>query len=84
LIFGTPFYSMNPSFLNLFMKKFTRVRVVPTISAQHGLRDLRKRECLVGLAIAGEQQQGSRQPFLAGVEELSIKSSSVRRFLVTM
>jgi hypothetical protein len=25
-------YSMKPSFLNLFMKKFTRDRVVPTIS----------------------------------------------------
>jgi len=33
LIFSVPLYSMNPSFLNLFMKKFTRVRVVPTISA---------------------------------------------------
>jgi len=28
-----PLYSMNPNFLNLFMKKFTRERVVPTISA---------------------------------------------------
>jgi hypothetical protein len=26
-------YSMKPSFLNLFMKKLTRDRVVPTISA---------------------------------------------------
>src|SRR5207245_2200491 len=26
-------YSMNPSLLNLFRKKFTRARVVPTISA---------------------------------------------------
>jgi hypothetical protein len=26
-------YSMNPSFLNLFMKKFTRERVVPIIFA---------------------------------------------------
>jgi hypothetical protein len=26
-------YSMNPSFLNLFMKKFTRERVAPIISA---------------------------------------------------
>ena len=25
-----PLYSMNPSFRNLFMKKFTRDRVVPT------------------------------------------------------
>ena len=29
----SPLYSMKPSFLNLFKKKFTRERVVPTISA---------------------------------------------------
>ncbi len=28
-----PLYLMKPSLLNLFMKKFTRERVVPTISA---------------------------------------------------
>jgi hypothetical protein len=28
-----PLYSMKPSFLNLFMKKFTRERVVPIIFA---------------------------------------------------
>ena len=28
-----PLYSMKPSFLNLFMKKLTRDRVVPIISA---------------------------------------------------
>src|SRR5688572_1318864 len=33
LIFKSPLYSMNPSFRNLFLKKFTRERVVPTISA---------------------------------------------------
>ena len=33
LIFRPPLYSMKPSFRNLFMKKFTRERVVPTISA---------------------------------------------------
>lgn len=33
LILRVPLYSMNPSFLNLFMKKFTRERVVPIISA---------------------------------------------------
>ena len=27
-------YLMNPSFLNLFMNKLTRERVVPTISAR--------------------------------------------------
>src|SRR6267142_2693375 len=30
----SPLYSMKPSFLNLFMKKFTRERVVPIISAR--------------------------------------------------
>ena len=29
-----PLYSMKPSFLNLFMKKFTRERVVPIIFAR--------------------------------------------------
>ncbi len=29
-----PLYSMNPSLRNLFMKKLTRDRVVPTISAR--------------------------------------------------
>lgn len=33
LTFSPPLYSMNPSFRNLFMKKLTRDRVVPTISA---------------------------------------------------
>ena len=33
LILRPPLYSMNPSFLNLFMKKFTRERVAPIISA---------------------------------------------------
>jgi hypothetical protein len=33
LIFNSPLYSMNPSFRNLFMKKLTRERVVPIISA---------------------------------------------------
>ena len=33
LIVRPPLYSMSPSFLNLFMKKFTLARVVPIISA---------------------------------------------------
>src|SRR5688572_5191436 len=33
LILRPPLYSMSPSFLNLFMKKFTLARVVPIISA---------------------------------------------------
>jgi len=31
-------FGMKPSFLNLFMKKLTRGRVVPIISARHLLR----------------------------------------------
>ena len=34
LILIPPLYSMNPSLRNLFMKKLTRERVVPTISAR--------------------------------------------------
>jgi hypothetical protein len=34
LILIPPLYSMKPSSLNLFMNKFTRVRVVPIISAK--------------------------------------------------
>src|ERR1017187_9560590 len=33
LIWSPPSYPMQPSFLNLFMKKLTRERVVPIISA---------------------------------------------------
>ena len=34
LTLRSPLYSMNPRSLNLFMKKLTRERVVPTISAR--------------------------------------------------
>jgi hypothetical protein len=34
LILILPLYSMKPSFRNLFMKKFTRERVVPTMLAR--------------------------------------------------
>src|SRR5439155_24925558 len=34
LILSPPLYSMNPSLRNLFMKKLTRDRVVPIISAR--------------------------------------------------
>src|SRR5208282_1121755 len=62
---------MKPSFLNLSMKKFTRERVVPTISAsisceifgEHHLR-------FVLRAVARQQQQRASQPLLAGVKEL--------------
>ena len=62
---------MNPSRSNFFMKKLTRDRVVPTISASVSWeigRDGPHRS--VVLAVPREQQQLSRQPFLAGAEEL--------------
>jgi hypothetical protein len=34
LTYILPLYSIKPSFLNLFMKKFTRERVVPTMLAR--------------------------------------------------
>ncbi len=62
---------MKPSFLNLFMKKLTRDRVVPTISASISCDTLGSGFVRMALrAIAREQQQSARQPFLAGVEKL--------------
>lgn len=40
LICRPPLYLMKPSFLNLFMKKLTRERVVPTISVSISCRIL--------------------------------------------
>ena len=62
---------MKPSFLNLFRKKFTRERVVPTISASVSCEIFGTHaDRLVLLAVARQQQQRARQPLLAGVEEL--------------
>ena len=62
---------MNPSRLNLFMKKFTRERVVPTISASVSCEIFGTTlPRLVLLAVARQQQQRARQPLLARVEEL--------------
>ena len=64
-------YSMKPSFLNLFKKKFTRERVVPIISASVSCEIFgTSRHRLVLLAVARQQQQRPRQPLLARVEEL--------------
>ena len=43
LIFSPPLYSMNPSLRNLFMKKFTRERVVPDHLGERLLRHPRQR-----------------------------------------
>ena len=62
---------MKPSFLNLFMKKFTRERVVPTISASISCDILGKHSLRpIFLAIARQQQQRARQPLLARVKQL--------------
>ena len=67
----SPLYSMKPSFLNLFMKKLTRDRVVPIISASISCDTLGSTFVrMAWRAIAREQQQSARQSFLAGVEEL--------------
>ena len=54
-------YSMKPSFLNLFMKKFTRDRVVPTISASTSWEIL---------GSTREQEQRAGQPLFTRVEQL--------------
>src|SRR4249919_682648 len=66
-----PLYVMKPSFRNLFMKKLTRARVVPIISASVSW---------LILAITGsglplftkirQQQEQPREPFLARIEQL--------------
>ena len=69
LIFSTPSYSINPSFRNLFMNWFTRVRVVPIISASTVCETFGSVVARPGLPWS-QPQQGSCQPFLAGIEEL--------------
>ena len=71
LILRPPLYSMKPSFLNLFMKKFTRERVVPIISASVSCEILRQHALrLVRLAVTRQQQQRPGQPLFAGIEQL--------------
>ena len=66
-----PLYSIKPSLRNRFMKKLTRERVVPIISARVSCGSW---ECIVlrfaRLAKFRHQQENSRQPFFARVEEL--------------
>ena len=69
LILRPPLYSMSPSFLNLFMKKFTRARRADHFR-ERLLRDLRQRARGMGLAVARQQQQRAGEPLFAGVEEL--------------
>jgi hypothetical protein len=63
---------MNPNFRNLFMKKLTRERVVPTISASVSLTDLGNRN--FGLSIFAEacqQEENTNQSLLAGIQATS-------------
>ena len=67
----SPLYWMKPSFLNLFMKKLTRDRVVPIISASISCDTLGSTFWrLALLAIARQEQQSARQPFFTGIKEL--------------
>jgi len=61
---------MKPSFLNLFMKKLTRERVVPIISASISWETWKHLFWLGFLAVPSEQQKSPRQSFLAGVKKL--------------
>ena len=64
-------YSTNPSFLNLFMKKLTRGRVVPTISARISWDTLGSaRRGPSGLAVLCEKQECPGQALLGGIEKL--------------
>ena len=70
LILRPPLYSMNPSFLNLFMKKFTRERVAPIISASVSCEIFGSVRCGLACAVARQQQQRPREPLFARVEQL--------------
>jgi hypothetical protein len=66
-----PLYSIRPSLRKRFMKKLTRDRVVPTISARvscvmGGMKGFR----FTRLTKFGHQQENSRQTLFAGVEKL--------------
>ena len=66
-----PLYSIKPSLRKRFMKKLTRDRVVPIISARVsceicGIERFR----LTGLAEFRHQQENPRQTLFAGVEKL--------------
>jgi len=69
VILRPPLYSMNPSLRNLFMKKFTRDRVVPTISARNSCESWQQAlrlSCLLYRA----SRRGPASRFLAGVGDL--------------
>ena len=70
-ILRPPLYSMKPSFLNLFMKKFTRERVVPIISASVSCETSGQQAFgAFAPAVAGQEEQRAGQPLFAGVEQV--------------
>ena len=68
--FSPPLYSINPSLRNLFMKKFTRERVVPTISASVSCESFGRYARRLFLPVSGEEQERTGEPLFAGIEEL--------------
>ena len=70
LILSPPLYSMSPSFRNLFMKKFTRARVAPIISASVSCEIFGSVCWGIDLAVARQQQQRPGEALFAGVEQL--------------
>ena len=66
-----PLYSMNPSFLNLFMKKLTRGRVVPIISASVSwLTRVAIGSDRPSLPKLARRRKGARQALFARIEQL--------------
>src|SRR3984893_6930587 len=61
---------MKPKFLNLFMKKLTRGRVVPTISASVSWLILAMIGSGLLLSIVRQQKEKPREALFAGVEQL--------------
>ena len=79
-----PSTEMNPSFLNRFMKKFTRDRVVPTISASVSWEIFGMTRC--GVCSSPKRASSSRvraSRFSAELNSWSMRSSSMRTFLVS-
>ena len=65
-----PSSSINPNFLNFFMKKSTFERVVPAIFARVRSDTFGSSPRLVLHPVAGEQQQRPRQALLVVIEQL--------------
>jgi len=71
-----PLYLMKPSFLNLFIKKLTRDRVVPIISASVSMRELRI-DWQQDLVTVGGEFDGVFNP-LASTEQMNRRLHSLK------